>query len=135
MNWLLDTDVCIYWLKGDQKIEERIMQAGLDNLRVSFITVSELYYGAFKSQRTPENILLVEMIEEKLAVIESDSGICSTFGKLKAQLEKQGQIIDDADLFIAACALVTDSVLVTNNEKHFSRVKDLRIENWSMLEP
>ena len=133
MNWLLDTDICIYWLKGGQEIEKRIMQVGLGNLRVSFITISELYYGAFKSQRTPDNVSLVEILEEKLAVIESDSGICSTFGKLKAQLEKQGKIIDDADLFIAACALVTDSVLVTNNEKHFSRVKKLKIENWSKL--
>jgi tRNA(fMet)-specific endonuclease VapC len=131
MNWLLDTDICIYWLKGSQKIEKRIMQVGFDNLRVSFITISELYYGAFKSQRTPDNVLLVEMLEEKLAIIESDSGICSTFGKLKAQLEKQGAILDDADLFIAACAQATDSVLVTNNEKRFSRIKDIKIENWS----
>ena len=87
MNWLLDTDICIYWLKGDQKIEKRIMQVGLDNLQVSFITISELYYGAFKSQKTPDNVLLVQTLEAKLAVIDSDSGICSTFGKLKAQLE------------------------------------------------
>ncbi len=131
MNWLLDTDICIYWLKGNQKIEKRIMQVGLDNLQLSFITISELYYGAFKSQRTQDNILLVEMLEEKLAVIESDPSICSTFGKLKAQLEKQGAILDDADLFIAACAQATDSVLVTNNEKHFGRIKDLKMENWS----
>lgn len=134
MNWLLDTDICIYWLKGNQKIELRAMQVGLDNLRVSFITISELYYGAFKSQRIQENLALVEILEERLTVIESDSGICSNFGKLKAHLEREGTIIDDADLFIAACALAMDSVLVTNNEEHFSRIKDLKAENWSKLE-
>ena len=134
MNWLLDTDICIYWLKGDQKIEKKVMQVGLGNLQVSFVTISELYYGAFKSQRTPDNVLLVEKLEEKLAVVESDSGICSTYGKLKAQLEKQVAILDDADIFVAACAQATDSVLVTNNEKHFSRIKDIKIENWSKLE-
>jgi len=110
------------------------MQIGLDNLRVSFITISELYYGAFKSQRIQENLALVEILEERLTVIESDSDICSNFGKLKAHLEKDGTIIDDADLFIAACALAMDSVLVTNNEEHFNRIKDLKAENWSKLE-
>jgi len=131
MNWLLDTDICIYWLKGNHSIEERATQVGFDNLCVSFITISELYYGARKSQRKQENLTLVKMVEERLTVIESDSDICSYFGKLKARLEQEGQIIDDADLFIAACAFVADSVVVTNNVKHFSRVKDIKIENWS----
>ena len=52
------------------------------------------------------------------------------FGKLKADLEKDGKIIDDADLFIAACALANDAVLVTNNEKHFKRIKGLKLANW-----
>lgn len=131
MNWILDTDVCIYWLKGNQLIEEKAMHVGLDNLRVSFITISELYYGAYKSQRAEDNLRLVAMLEEKLEIVDSDSGICSTFGKLKASLEKEGNIIDDADLFIAASALASGAVLVTNNEKHFKRIKDLKIENWS----
>jgi len=134
MIWILDTDICIYWLKGNKTVEQRAMQAGLDNLQVSFITISELYYGAFKSQRTKENIQLVKMLEEKMTVIESDSGICGIFGKLKAQLEKDGTIIDDADLFIAASALTLSAVLATNNEKHFKRIKGLKIENWSKVE-
>ena len=110
------------------------MQVGLENLRVSFITISELYYGAFKSQRTQDNTALVEVLEEKLIVIESDSDICGNFGKMKAHLENEGIIVDDADLFIAACALTTGAVLVTNNEKHFNRIQDLKAENWSKLE-
>ena len=56
--------------------------------------------------------------------------ICETFGRLKTSLEKKGRVIDDADLFIAACALVNDATLVTNNEKHFRRIKGLKLENW-----
>lgn len=63
-------------------------------------------------------------------MIESDPEICNAFGKLKASLEKDGKIIDDADLFIAACAMVTGAILVTNNEKHFKRIKGLKMENW-----
>jgi len=131
MNWILDTDACIYWLKGNRQIEEKAMHVGLDNLRVSFITISELYYGACKSQRTEDNLQLVAMLEEKLETIDSNSGICSIFGKLKASLEREGNIIDDADLFIAASALAAGAVLVTNNEKHFKRIEGLKIENWS----
>lgn len=46
MKYMLDTDICVYWLKGNVSIEKKAMLVGLDNIRVSFITVSELYYGA-----------------------------------------------------------------------------------------
>ena len=45
-------------------------------------------------------------------------------------LEKDGEIIDDADLFIAACAVDINATLVTNNEKHFKRIKELKVQNW-----
>lgn len=130
MIYILDTDICVYWLKGNENIEKRSLHVGLGNIRVSFITISELYYGAYKSHRVKENINVVGRFEEKLEVIESDPEICNAFGKLKASLEKDGKIIDDADLFIAACAMVTGAILVTNNEKHFKRIKGLKMENW-----
>ena len=52
------------------------------------------------------------------------------YGELKNSLEKSGQILDDADLFIAAICLINNWILVTNNEKHFQRIKDLKCENW-----
>ena len=67
---------------------------------------------------------------EKLGFIESSEEVCDKFGDLKAFLEKEGKIIDDADLFIAACSIVNELTLVTNNEKHFRRIKGLKIENW-----
>ena len=70
-------------------------------------------------------------MEGKLRRIDSDQGSCETFGKLKANLVRQGNAINDADLFIAAGALENDMVLVTNNEKHFNRIKELKIENWA----
>jgi predicted nucleic acid-binding protein len=131
MTYLLDTDICVYWLKGNRNIEEKAMHVGLDNIHLSFITISELYYGAYKSQRVNENVNVVKRLEELLEVIHSDVEICSSFGTLKASLEKEGKIIDDADLFIASCALARGAILVTNNERHFRRIKGLKIENWS----
>lgn len=128
--YLLDTNICVYWLKGDEGIEQRAIVMGLETIAVSFITISELYYGAYKSQKIDENIAAIKKLESKLGIIDSNDEICTNFGKLKAILEKEGKIIDDADLFIAACALTNNLTLVTNNEKHFSRIEGLKLENW-----
>jgi len=130
MNFVLDTNICIYWLKGNDNIEQRSLAVGLNNIAISFITLSELYYGAYKSKRVKENLSTVRSVTNKLGFIESSNEICETFGRLKTSLEKKGRVVDDADLFIAACALVNDATLVTNNEKHFRRIKGLKLENW-----
>lgn len=131
MNYLLDTNRCIYWLKGNENIEQRALFIGLNSIDISFITLSELYYGAYKSRRVKENLAAIRTIWKKLGFIESSDEICQNFGQLKASLEKKGDVIDDADMFIAACALVNDATLVTNNEKHFRRIKGLKLENWT----
>ena len=132
MKYLLDTDICVYWLKADEHIEHTAISVGLGNVAISFMTLSELYYGAYKSNHVKKNLAAINLLASKLSVIESSDQICVRFGKLKADLEKQGMIIDDADLFIAACALTTEATLVTNNTRHFKRIEDLRLQNWSI---
>ena len=122
----------MYWLKADEHIEHTAISVGLGNVAISFMTVSELYYGAYKSNHVKKNLAAINLLASKLSVIESSDQICVRFGKLKADLEKQGMIIDDADLFIAACALTTEATLVTNNTRHFKRIEDLRLQNWSI---
>jgi len=102
----------------------------LDHISISFITLSELYFGAYKSQKVKKNLLNIEKLKKKLRVIESNDMICEIFGKTKVSLIKNGNIIDDADIFIAACALSEDTTLVTNNIRHFDRIKGLKLENW-----
>jgi len=130
MNYLLDTNICVYWLKGYENIEAKAMEVGLVSLSISFITLSELYYGAYNSKKIKKNIRNIGKLKKKLYVIESSEAICEHFGRIKVSLKDKGNIIDDADIFIAACALVEDVTLVTNNEKHFERIEGLRIENW-----
>jgi len=130
VKYLLDTNICVYWLKGNEHIEQKILSVGLDNVALSFLNVSELYYGAYKSQRVDANLHLIRQLTDQLNVIESDEAISEMFGEMKATLEKAGTIIDDADLFIAACAKVHGLTLVTNNVKHFRRIKGLKLENW-----
>ena len=130
MNYLLDTDTCIYWLKGNEDIEERALKVGLSKIFISFVTLSELYYGAYKSKRVEQNLANIGILKNKLSLMDSNESISDIFGKIKAMLEKDGKIIDDADLFIAACALNDNATLVTNNEKHFKKIKGLKVENW-----
>jgi tRNA(fMet)-specific endonuclease VapC len=130
LKHLLDTNVCVYWLKGNEHIEQKILSSGMYNIAISFITVSELYYGAYKSQRVVENLDTIRKFTECLTVIESDESISEEFGNLKASLESDDMVIDDADIFIAACARVYGLTLVTNNVKHFRRIKGFRLENW-----
>ena len=130
MRYLLDTNICVYWLKGNEQIEQKILSVGMDNIALSFINVSELYYGAYKSQRIESNINLIRQLTDQLIVIETDEAISEMFGQLKADLEGAGTIIDDADLYIASCAKVHGLILVTNNMKHFRRIKGLKLENW-----
>ena len=133
MKYILDTNICVYWLKGSENIENKASGVGLDAMSISFITLSELYYGAYKSQRRDKNIRNIEKLKEKLFVVESNDLICEMFGKIKVTLINNGNIIDNADIFIAACALTEDAILVTNNEKHFQRIDELRLENWSNI--
>ena len=130
MKYLLDTNICVYWLKGNEHIEQKVLSGGIDNIFVSFITASELYYGAYKSERVDENLAMIRNLIDHINVIESDDAISEAFGKLKASLGNAGLIIDDADMFIAACALVHGLTMVMNNTKHFKRIKELKLDNW-----
>ena len=113
---------------------ERVYRAegpfGIDNIFISFITVSELYYGACKSQRVEQNLAVIRQLAERLNVVESDDAISEAFGRLKTSLEHAGKVIDDADIYIAACACVHGLTLVTNNTKHFRRIKGVKLDNW-----
>lgn len=91
MSYLLDTNVCVYWLKGSEPVEHKAVQIGLENIVLSFITLSELYYGAYKSQRMTENLAAVRKLADTLGCIESDEEICRMFGMLKADLQKDGK--------------------------------------------
>jgi tRNA(fMet)-specific endonuclease VapC len=130
MKYLLDTNICIYWLNGNKTIEKKAMQEGLNQIAISFISISELFYGAYKSQKVDQNLAAIRTIKSKLTQLDSNEELCRFFGKFKSELERDGKIIDDADLFIACCAVINNLILITNNEKHFSRIKGLKIENW-----
>ena len=129
--YLLDTDTIIYILKGHVKVLENLRQNFHEPMSLSVISLMELYYGAYKSQRVASNLAKIRTLESKLEIIPVGKESAEIFGMLKASLEKQGTPLDDFDLTLASCALAHNLVLVTNNVKHFQRIDGLRLVNWA----
>jgi tRNA(fMet)-specific endonuclease VapC len=126
---LLDTDVCIELLRGNGSVIEK-RKTSEQEIAISFMTMAELYYGAYKSANSPKNLGLVEEFLLSVRVLQTNQEIMRQFGELKANLELGGKGLADADLLIAATCLQTCDFLVTGNIKHYQRIENLRLENW-----
>ena len=127
----LDTNVCIAFLHGDEKIERRICAADeMDTVQIPGMVQGELYYGVAKSARPVENRKQTDKLLSVFPVCHADDEVMKKFGELKAGLEKTGKRVDDADVLIAATAICNNATLATGNLKHFSRFEGLTVENW-----
>jgi tRNA(fMet)-specific endonuclease VapC len=131
MNYLLDTNICIYLIKRKPpEVLQRFLQLQPGSVFISSVTTSELYYGAQKSQRVQTNLEALNNFLLPFRIVDYDESASFLYGELRADLEKRGQPIGPLDMMIAAHALSLDVPLVTNNTKEFERVKGLRLENW-----
>lgn len=130
MKYLLDTDICIYWLKGRKAVRNKINQVGQNEITICSITVAELYFGAYNSNKIEQNLITAETFIELLPVISLSNNTMKTFGTLKAQLRKAGTPVADFDLLIASVAITEDLILVTNNTRHYQRIIGLKLDNW-----
>jgi tRNA(fMet)-specific endonuclease VapC len=99
-------------------------------MAISSITLSELIYGAEKSQNVDKNLEAIEEFISHLDVLSYDAKASQHYGQIKAALEKQGEIIGENDIHIAAHAISQGLILVSNNLKEFRRVPNLALENW-----
>jgi tRNA(fMet)-specific endonuclease VapC len=129
--YLLDTDTIIYALKGDRHVLRRFEEKVAQPKAVSVITYGELFFGAMKSSSQHANLAKVRRVAELFPVIEVSRATMETFGSVKAELERQGKVVDDFDLVIASTALMLNYALVTNNERHYRHISGLRLENWT----
>ncbi|MEN9504026.1 MAG: hypothetical protein RI964_3311 [Pseudomonadota bacterium] len=131
MNYLLDTNICIYLIKRKPpEVLQRFRQLQPGSVFISSVTTSELYYGAQKSQRVQTNLEALNNFLLPFRIVDYDESASFLYGELRADLEKRGQPIGPLDMMIAAHALSLDVPLVTNNTKEFERVKGLKLENW-----
>ncbi|MEK6777636.1 MAG: type II toxin-antitoxin system VapC family toxin [bacterium] len=129
--FLLDTDTIIFVLKGHSTATENLVRHRNDPMKVSVITLMELYYGAYKSQQITTNLAKIRTLSQSIGVVPMGIESVELFGMIKTQLEKKGTPLDDFDLAIASCAMAHNLTLVTSNTKHFQRVDGLKIADWT----
>lgn len=126
---LLDSDTCIGILRGRSEVLQR-RAIEVDELATTWVTASELFYGAAKSAKPDANAALVVRFLSTLPVLAPDLASARLFGEVKARLATAGKIVADADLFIAAIALSRGATLVTGNRKHYERIPGVVLEDW-----
>jgi tRNA(fMet)-specific endonuclease VapC len=129
-RYLLDTNIVSDLIRNPQgKIAQRIRKVGEARVSTSIIVAAELRYGAAK-KGSPRLSAQLEAVLGALEVLPFKTPADAAYGSLRARLEQAGQPIGANDLLIAAHALALGYTLVSDNEKEFARIDDLRQENW-----
>jgi tRNA(fMet)-specific endonuclease VapC len=132
MKFMLDTNTCIYIIKRKPPdVIRRFKRTEISQIGISSITLSELLYGVSKSSRPEQNRLALTQFIAPLEILSYGDEAAQYYGDIRAHLEKQGAPIGSLDMLIAAHALSIACILVTNNEKDFIRIPNLKIVNWA----
>ena len=118
-------------MRGMPAVVTRLQATSRANRYITLITLGELYYGIFHSRRAETNLRRYRRFLRTVKLLPCTPVVAERFGIIKANLADRGEIIADHDLWIAAHALEHGATLVTNNERHFRRIPDLQIENWT----
>lgn len=127
-KFLLDTNICIFFLQGKYGIKEKIQQVGRKNCCISEITIAELLYGAAYS-KSEKHLHDVDIIMENLTVVPIFNAL-PTYAEIKASLRRTGQMIEEFDMLIGSSAVHHGYIMVTENLDHFERIPGIEIENW-----
>ena len=126
---LMDTNVCIRILRGrDGAVKAFSENAG--DVAIPFMILGELYYGAARSDDPVLGKSLVDRFAKAIPVVESSAEIMARFGAEKARLAAAGTPVEDADVLIAATALVCGGRIATGNVRHFCRFENLEVMVW-----
>lgn len=130
MQYLLDTNTCVFFLRGKLNLAEIIRDKGRENCFISEITVAELLYGAENSDNPTKSYKAVDAFISGLSILPI-FGCIKRYAKEKVRLKKIGKPIhDEFDLLIGVTAVENKLTLVTDNSKDFERLEGIKIENW-----
>lgn len=137
MNYMLDTNTCIYLMTSRDPARQQHIIHKLEALApdeivfLSSIVVSELSYGAQKGRWKKANMALLEEFLLDFQIAAFDERAAHICGTIRTALEKRGKPIGPMDTLIAAHAISMETTLVTHNMKEFSRVSGLKSEDWA----
>lgn len=128
-GYLLDTNICIFYMKGKYQLIEKIKKVGQNNCYISEITVAELLFGAARSNNKEKHLKEVTDFIEQFKIFPIYNAL-QTFADKKAELCAKGLLIDDFDILIGVTAIHNELVMVTENVKHLNHLSSIKIENW-----
>lgn len=133
MNYFLDTDICIYALKGRYpQIARNMRQIQAADCKLPSLVKAELLLGAKKSNNPQKAHGVLQKFISPFEIIAFDNPACEIYADIRCQLEKKGQMIGPNDLIIAATVLAYNGILVTHNKKEFTRIKHLKLVDWTL---
>lgn len=133
MRYMLDTNICIFVIKHKPPtVIQKFMSHNPNELCISSITYAELMHGVEKSQAVKKNHLALSLFLSPFTILDFGTKAAEEYGRIRADLEKQGTPIGPMDLLIAAHAKSENLIVVTNNTRKFQRVDELKLEDWTM---
>ncbi len=131
MRFMLDTNICIYVIKKKPvHVLNKFKSLAVSDIGISTITLAELVYGADNSSFPSQNFEALFEFSDPLEIAPFDEQAAISYGKIRTYLQRKGTLISAMDMLIAAHAKSLSITLVTNNVREFSRVPDLKVENW-----
>ena len=130
-KYLLDTNICVFFLRGQRGLHLHIQEKGWENCFISEVTVLELRYGAENSPEREKSHNAVTDFVDGISVIKI-SGTANRYAQEKVRLRRAGTPVhDEFDLLIGVTAVEHNLILITDNGKDFKRIRNLEIENWA----
>ena len=124
---LLDTNIVIAFFALEQDILDRMQAA--EAFFIPSIVLGELYFGARKSGKPAQNLMRIDELAAKTAILDCNAEIAQQYGQLKDNLRRKGRPIPENDIWIAAIAVQHNLTLITR-DAHFSQVTNLSITAW-----
>jgi tRNA(fMet)-specific endonuclease VapC len=130
LNYMLDTNICIYVMKNYPQNLKKRFNLLADQLCISSITLGELHYGAEKSARRVDNLTAIEHFVARLDVLPFGAKAAVHYGQVRAELDRAGTPCGPHDMRIGGHARSEGLIVVTNDLREFSCMPGIRIENW-----
>jgi tRNA(fMet)-specific endonuclease VapC len=128
----LETDFLIALIRKDEDALKKLknLLAGGERITTTPINASELFKGAYLSERIDDSLKAVRGILDRLKLLEFTFRAAEYYGEIYSELKERGELIGDMDILVASIALASNEKLITKNIKHFSRIRGLEIEIW-----
>jgi tRNA(fMet)-specific endonuclease VapC len=129
-KYLIDTNICIYYIKGKFDLIKKFEKVNPDNCFISEITLAELKFGVENSEKKDKNQKALDNFLSGVKIVPVFHSL-DLYAIEKARLRKAGTPVDDFDLLIGVTSVTHNLTMVTNNTDHFTRIKDISLEDWT----